>query len=424
MKNASSPEDVFESLDQNDQNEVNKWREQRNVLIQQRIRDEVQAELETETSLYRESTPFLRVKVHSLQARERRCESAILTIWHPTENHLNLLKEGSSVQISNLSVRASEFDGHLQLTANKRTVIEPFACELFSLKNSIGYSERRCLTMIEVHKLSHSAAMNEGEIELQRLDFDTAGAIVRSLEPSRTQQETILYLTDESQLLLRVHCKMLPYNLRDLFSGKESPIVALCDLRLRAFDDHQQCAVAELGDLSSVLLSNDRVEELSQWGADSTNTDLLQVETCLELGLPPSEQICDAKVGLGYIMGLRSENKSEKLHIQVDCCGYGSQEWELPISVLQDMLTALSAETQTVALSPTEDLRIRRLGILGSIFRARGALWQFQLAFKPDSSSLSRHVVSVASLADKAGLARYYLTIPEPRPPGEKKGQT
>jgi hypothetical protein len=211
--------------------------------------------------------------------------------------------------------------------------------------------------------------------------------------------------------------------MQELLQANEFPVLALCDLRLHAFDAYQQCAVAELGDLSSVQLSNDRVEELIEWKVDTSNADLLQVCTCLDLGLPPSEQICDRKVGIGYIVGLRIESRSENIHIQVDCCGYGCQEWEVPMSIVHDMLTALSSEKHIVALSLDEDIAARRMGALGHIFRKRGALWQFQLEFNVSSTSRSQHVVSKAALADKTTLARYYLTLPEPEPPEDRKGQ-
>ncbi len=384
-------------------------------MLRRRIQDEVEAELETETSLLRESSPFLRVKVHSIDPRDACHESGLLTIWHPTAEQLSLLKEGSAVQIFDLAVRHSLFDGYIQLKANQRTVIEHFSIHISSIVDRIGYTERRFLTMLEVHKLAHAACTKAGT-QPEHVDVDTAVVIVHIHEPSNTQEQTILFVTDETNLILRVQCKSLPHSLNVLLSGKpkHSCAFALCDLRLLGFDSFQQCAVAEFTDLSSVIASNDRVEDLTAWVSQLTNSDLSHIAACLKAGLPRFEQNGDTRVAVGYIIGLRADATSDVLYVQVDCCGFAFYEWELPFPVLERMLSTVSSQIQNASRSSSEEVIAKGLGALESIFRARGMVWKFHILLKPTTAGQNQHIVSQADLADDTLIAQIYLTLPEP----------
>ena len=359
--------------------------------------------------------------MHSLQPREGRFESAILTIWNPTEQHSNLVVEGSALQLSNLSVRESEFDGHLQLSASKRTVVEAFECDLESLKQSIAFTERNFLTVLEVHKLSHLIAKRGADVDAHRVDFDTAGCIVKLVEPPSICRETVFYLTDETELIVRVHCKGLPHTLQEVFSD-EFPVAAFCDLRLKAFDIQEQCAVAELGDLTSIQLSNSRTEELCEWKMEDSNTQLLQESSRLKLGFTKVDRPCDKRIGVGHIIGLKLDHiDSEKIHIEVDCCGFGIQQWELPMAILHDMLSVLPSGATSLVFSGDENVKLRRLGALGAVFRARGVLWQFQLESKATFASHSQYVICEASVADGNTLAHFFLALPDPDEEEDKK---
>jgi hypothetical protein len=205
MYSNSSPDEVFVSLKGNEQEDITRWNDQRSKVIQQRLQDEVQAELETQSSLslHRKSAPFLRVKVHSVNPRQGRCESGLLTIWNPNEEQLNLLKEGSFVQIYNLTVRDLLHDGHLQLTANNRTLVEGYSFDSPLFTGKIGYVARRYLSMIDVHMLCHHSATG-GEKTIQSDEFDTVVACANMTMTSNGKQEFLIYVTDESYLILRI----------------------------------------------------------------------------------------------------------------------------------------------------------------------------------------------------------------------------
>ncbi|KAG7347764.1 BRCA2 repeat domain protein [Nitzschia inconspicua] len=418
--NSSTPEDMYQTLAESDQEEIARWREHRSTLIQRRIQDEVEAELETHKSLLRKSAPFLRIKVHSVYPRKHKRESGLLTIWHPSEEHLNSLKEGSCVQAFDLSVRDTLYNGQLQLTANKRTIIEALPEDSFSETKEQVFVERRYLSLIDVHMISHIKAKESEDAD--PVEFDTVATCFNVTESSKTD-EVVLHLIDETCLVLRVHCKSLPYILKVLL-GEESGVItsfALRDLRLRSFDTHQQCAVAEFTDLSSVISTNDRIEELAFWAENEGSAEVLAASTRLEVGLPEWEQCEEERVGFGYIMGLRVEEKSQTLYIQVDCCGFCCQDWELPFSVLQNMVSVDSPGVTSSIHSPSLENRMERLGLLGLILRSRGTLWEFQLRLNRKHSNFNAFVVTKATPANNSMLCNLYLTLPELELPDAKE---
>jgi hypothetical protein len=186
---------------------------------------------------------------------------------------------------------------------------------------------------------------------------------------------------------------------------------------LRHFDASDQCAVAEFTDFSSVVATSDRIEELTTWAAFEGTSNLLSMTAHLKATLPYWEQIGESRVGCGYVMGLRFEENSQQLYIQVDCCGFCGHEWELPSPVLRQMVCSISSKKSSVVHSPYMKSRIEQLGILGSILWSRDTLWKFQLIVKPSSTNLAVCVVSEATVVDKSLHSWHYLCLPEPELP-------
>lgn len=401
---STTPEETYESFGNDDKCVISRWKEKRSSLIHRRVRDEVESELETETSLIRESTNFLRVKVHSIDPKSFCNESAMLTIWQPTEEQVGCLKEGISVEIHNLAVRESTYEGISQLVANNRTIIEPFAFEASSLAEKIGFRRRRFLNLFQVHTLSHGASNLKGRME-KNVTFDVA-AVQIHVQTSKILDDFVFYLSDETNLILRVHCKNPPSILKTLIlSEKQSfPTYAMRDLFIRPFDQEQQCAVAEFCDMSSVVLTNNRLEILSQWVASSSQSEIQQIAAYIKEGLPLWEHDRNEKIFLGYVMGLRIE-RTEKIYVEVDCCGQGSFEWKLPVGILRQMMSAISLEKLEENIFPDKENRAAKVSSLSSIFRARCTLWRFQLSSEPES------VVCSATKANKRNIGHLYNTL-------------
>ncbi|MGK3756068.1 MAG: hypothetical protein ACI8RD_008378 [Bacillariaceae sp.] len=402
---SSRPEEIYETFDNQEKNIISKWREQRNALVHRRVQQEVEAELETETSLIRESKNFQRVRVYSIDPKTSCRESALLTIWQPTEEQLGFLKEGTAVEIHNMALRDATYDGSLQLIANSRTVIESFTFQATSLIEKIGFRKRRFLNIFQVHKLSHEATNDR--VNRKQSDFDVAAVQIHVVEPSHSSDAFSFYVTDETNLILRIHCKKPPLVLKALLLGEKlfSPY-AMRDLVICPFDQEQQCAVAEFRDMSSVVMSNEHIERLKSWTSSSSQKDLSQIAAYLRAGLPLWEQDSDQKVSLGYIMGLRTESK-DKIYIEVDCCGHGCYEWKLPARVLQQMISTISADDLQVSLCPEQEDRISKFGMLSKILRARGILWRFQLS----SVAVSESIVCSATEANRHNIGLLYETL-------------
>lgn len=398
---SEAPEETYQSFSNDDKCIVNSWKEKRNSLISRRVREEVESELEIETSLTRESTNFIRVKVHSVDPKDLCNESAMLTIWQPTEEQLSFLKEGTSAEIHNLAVRESTYDGISQLVANNRTIIEPFAFDASLLAEKIGFRQRQFLNLFQVHALSHGASNEKGRT---KKNFDVAAV---QIHVQTSKEDFIFYLSDETNLILRVHCRSPPSMLKALLSAEKQsfPSYALRDLFILPFDQNEQCAVAEFCDMSSVVLTNHRLESLSKWVASSSKTEIQQVAVYIRAGLPLWEHDCNEKIYLGYVMGLRSDG-FEKLYIEVDCCGQGSFQWKLPIEILQRMLSEISpGDTPQESRFADAKYRASKVCSLSSIFRARGLLWRFQLLTDPEA------VVCSATKVNKHNIGHLYNTL-------------
>ena len=399
MMKSSAPEDIFVSLSKDEKSIVSKWQEKRSYLIQRRVREEVESELETDPSLTRESTNFLRVEVHSIDPKTSCDERAMLTIWQPSAEQLGVLKEGTTVEIHNTAVRESTYDGIVQLVANNRTNIEPFSFQVSSLAQKIGYQQRRFLSLFHVHSLSHKVANTKGKTN-QNKNFDVAAVQVH-VHRAEPQDNFFFYLTDETYLLLRVRCLNPPSVLKTLLvSEKQSfPSYALRDLVIKPFDEEHQCAVAEFTEMSSVVMTNDRLENLSKWVA-SLPKEIRQLSSYVKLDLPFWENDLNAKIYLGYVIALRSDN-AEKFCIQVDCCGQGSFEWNIPVDILRHMISEISSEEMEDLFSNRE----RQAERISSFFRARGILWRFQLL------SAQGSVVCSATEVNKYSMAKLYETM-------------
>jgi hypothetical protein len=137
--NSTSPEESFEALNDRERSLISRWKHTRSELIRRRVQQEVQAEMEVDTSLIRDSRPFIRMKVHSLFPSESN-EEALLTIWEPNEEQLNPV-EGTAIQFENLSVKSVKHEGLLQLTATGRTPFEQYCVDDETLHQRIGFTK-------------------------------------------------------------------------------------------------------------------------------------------------------------------------------------------------------------------------------------------------------------------------------------------
>jgi hypothetical protein len=426
MKSAS-PEHFFAGLAQDDKSEVTKWQEKRSVILRDRMQKEIEAELECDSTLMRESTPFLRVDVTSYDPRSQEglsSEEARLTIWQPTDEQVSALKEGTIVQVQNVSVRDTKYDGMVQLTANSRTCILPVAEPQAACALDAMPRKPRLQNLFRLHVLSNTMLKTSvGELSTPAIcAIDTVVIALRTIEIFDSgSSKFALYVTDETNLIARIQCDVLPTELiRNM-----DVVIYLCGLRVLPFDTMEQCAVAQYcaeSKLANVSGADTRIEELRRWVSSPLGSSQKhRVQRYLSAKIPIREG-GEWRVAIGYVVGLRVIPLSkEKLYVEVDCAHSESiQAWELPHFILGKMLSILSdyrgeSDRCAVAFSSEEEVRIAELGVLGPVFHARGVLWHFHLRRTLLSSSEPSlggdFIVIDANVADTQALANVYEPV-------------
>lgn len=402
-----------------DKEALRSWTEKRRFLLQRRVQEEIEAELEMDGSLLRQSTPFIRVKVHSLAATkavDTLSETAMLTVWDPSEEQLNLLKEGSTIEVQDIAVRSALFDGLLQLTINGRTALRGAESRYTETLRSKFYQARRTFNMLQVHALSHTLRYQVTECKNQKCasTFDAAGILVCDLTVSKGEVPGFeTYLTDESNLCLRVHFDNPPTELKrsscergwsiDSFE-RTARVIAFKDLQMLPFDAIMNCAVAKYTPLSTVSKDSLHQATLQEWIQETeTKNSLLRVSGHVKALLPRSHSALSFSA-VGYIVGARTTGGTA-LMVEVDC-GTSVEEWTLPTGMLQAIREGLDDSLPTAFLESHES-HLNEIQTIDFLFRARSVAWRFHVS-APSSNWTDvgcSFVVQNISKADPRSLA-------------------
>jgi hypothetical protein len=421
-----SPSEFFEGLNADDKVIVSKWREKRSSILRDRLQKEVEAELECDTSMTRKSTPFIRLLVQTQDVASQeekpskavKCEEALLTIWQPTEEQIGVLKAGAVLQLQNVAVRESKYDGLVQLTANSRTCLEALESSVVPTRRSSQSSKRWFQNLFRIHIHSHKLQGSANENN-RLVDVDTVVVLlkVETLDSS-ADAKSILYVTDETKLILRIHCDTVPCDLKGSLwehqCGKIGAmrILSFSNLRVLPFDLVENCAVARFCDTSILSkAASNRSDILRNWTESSGGQDTVDnVSYFMDARLSIRERH-DYIVALGYIVGFKVES-SASLQIEVDTGGDELQDWEFPIHLLQEL--DFEGSEATVSLCPDEEKRATALGVMEKLFRARGVLFRFQLRRKSETEgSGNRFIVSALEVAENMRLAPILATAQE-----------
>ena len=104
---SQSSSDFFEELHESEKRSVENWRQRRATLLQDKMRQEMEARLEEHEELFCQSSPFIRVRVQGLGTRpfDPHDAEAILTVWNPSSDQLKAIKEGAVLRMKSLAVR-------------------------------------------------------------------------------------------------------------------------------------------------------------------------------------------------------------------------------------------------------------------------------------------------------------------------------
>ena len=387
-----------EALGEEDRIVLAAWMVKRRALLQQRLQEEVEAELETDTTLLRKSTAFVRVLVHSavtIDLKEPPLETAVLTVWDPSEEQINLLTEGGVFEVQGLSVQACIYDGFMQLSASGQSPIRRIDhVSHASAKEASGFEPRRTLSMFHVHAYAHRNSQNA-----RWKTFDTVGVAVSPLTPSVGGMPGYeLYLTDQSWFLLRVHFEKSPHALLKLRGSDR--VLALNDLQMLPFDALNNCAVARYTSLSSVArIPSEGLVQLERWKNESPD-EIERVSAYLKARMPLYES-SSAGVLIGTIVGLNPASDGAMLSIVVDCGDSVCEMW-LPSGFLGAIRDEV--EKSPSAILPSEERRLGGMKTLDFLFHAHSILWRFDVTKRPEGNMHSL-VVQKVEKADLQTLA-------------------
>jgi hypothetical protein len=413
-----SPSEFFEDLHADQKVMVSNWREKRTSILRDRLQKEVEAELECDTSLIRKSTPFIRLLVQTRDVASQeetppkaaKCEEALLTIWQPTEEQIGLLKGGAVLQLQNVAVRESKYDGLVQLTANSRTCLTALDSSAVPTGCARQSSKRWFHNLFRIHIHSHKLQGSADE-NRRLVDVDT---VVVLLKVETLAEKLILYVTDETKLILRIHCDILPCGLErsswEHECGKESVIriLSFSNLRVLPFDLEENCAVARFCTTSSLSkAASNRSDLLRNWAESEGQDRVDNISHFMDARLSIREPY-DWLTALGYIVGFKVES-SASLQIEVDTGCDELQDWEFPIHLLQELV--FEGSEAAVSLCADEECRATELGVMEKLFRARGIAFRFQLRRKLETQgSANRFLVSALEVADNVRLAPILAT--------------
>jgi len=398
---SSSPEELYHELNREDRATIDRWKSKRGSLLQSRIQQEVQAKLEDEPVLQRESKPFIRLSVRSFdrslltEGKPTSSDEAVLTVWQPTEEQLSLLREGIIVRAENLSTGKRTYEGRIQLSANSRTAMgavpsTPLSRRIF---RKSGFTERTYASIFQLHVCSRQLSQASAST------YDFVGVVLKVTD-EESSHRTFIYLTDKSNLVVRVQCRNIQ-GLGDLI-GLRSPIarqsiehprvIAFRDVTIMPFDKAERVAVVDFRSGVSSLWSHatePTTASLRCWvESPEGRKKLVHLATYCDANLNPMQQyVATFHSALGYIAGITVQS-SNQLRILVDCAT-GIQEWAFPLHLVHDVNIPSSA-TETVCLNPADEKTCSQMCILGKIFRARGTLFHFVLRRTPQSITISR----------------------------------
>jgi len=292
MQIALSPTSYRSQLNHTQKTQLDNWQSKRSALVQEYTQKGVAKILQNDTNLSRKSTAFVKFLVRACSSRPNSTNhKAVLTIWNPTEEQINLFQEGCVIRCKNLGVKSSTAHP-LQLSANSNTSLDKLTPQPPpSFIESQGYEPRK------YEYLMYS------EIESKRLSFnptnsaenDCCGCLIKAIESST---RLLIYLTDESKCVIRIERDFDDCINTSLHHWKKGILdlpIGSClffrDIQILPFDPWEDCAVGYWVETSSQHNESERAMHLRQWYSSGGFADCNLADLRLSCGIvrrPPS----------------------------------------------------------------------------------------------------------------------------------------
>lgn len=423
--NHPDPEDFYAHLGADDRRIIDYWRDHRSPRVQALLQQEIDAKLEDFEDDFVLTTPYVRILVRSLidtpGAKADSSELGMLTIWNPSEEQLEVVREGNAIRIKNLGVGSHSFEGLQQFTANGQTPISRV-----SPHDGVSCHESPTTSVTRIHLMSRNQAAASTELETS--DFDVV-ILMLQLCQSPDVPGWVLLGTDPSGLPLRVECDID----RDVFAflspmspwardNLETCLVGrFRHVRLRPFDVESGCAVVQFKETSSFALAphTPRGQALvMSLISDRGRRRLDQLAARFDARIPSHLSDSGTAVTVGHIhrfVFLRNE----LLLVDVDCSGMDEiQTYKFPLSLLPSFIDDCAAaaangqDPPCVVLNEEEEGRLASLTNMGSAFRCRHQLLRFRiqrLCSTLSSVPLCEYEVLDVSRVDTEAMAAWYM---------------
>lgn len=418
IKEGGSPE-FFEALDSVSKASIENWNTKRSTLLRDRMQQEMQAKLEEFDFFSEPSTPFVKVLVRSKDCRDDpSSEEAMLTIWKPSDEQLDILRDGNLLEFQNLDCKDARFDGMIQLTGNNSTPM--------SILKDEG-SQMPLITYASLFQLQLTSKRSQENDAQDRHSSPVSVLGIAFNTDRRCGKQWSVHLTDESDLSLRVESDSIETVKLDSFLAQmksqsivdDEPdfrLVAFHDLRLLPFDKSRGTAVAEYTAHSSFKANPSccRANQLRRWVQSETGRKRLQkLALCRELGIldrycRDQEEMIEA---IGYIAGFQVLPGKPTLLLQVDCGG-PIQTWRLPLATMSAFAATCEELDKSVVLHSDEEETMKQLTRIDRVFRARQSPFHFLLKRTKQTivSDCTYEIANISSLHTSA-LAALYLAF-------------
>lgn len=416
--------DCFVDLDDISRAQIDRWNTKRANLLHSRMQQEMNAKLEEHILDTEASIPFIKVLVTSDMAEnnigvDMQTEEAMLTIWRPLCDQLDCLQVGTVVRVKNLDTKTRRFDGLKQFSGSHSTQIAILPPCAYSTPTPYISTSNKYSTMFRL-QLSSKRLRKDAPRDQRIFELDVLGIVLKVKQ--RADCQLWIYLTDESNLLLRVQCSEDCRDLDSLLSSfaydRNDTVVGFRNLRTMPFDFGECCSVAQYRRTSHFLPTPtcQRAHILHQWSKSDGGLNSLQKQALyVAIGVP--QTFClqsNFFKAIGYITGFHVISSWPQLLLHVDCGGPTLLTWRFPLSLISSFAATCDELDDFVVLNFEEEVKITQLTSIGRVFRARQNLYCFTLGSITDSSvdfPGCQFEVSQISAVETSALAVLYSTL-------------
>lgn len=417
----------YDILDEDTRNEINRWKAERICVIQRRMQQELESKLEEmDIEEMKPSTPFVKVLVTSdigylneHTATRSNCDDAFVTIWNPSTEQLDLLRTGAVIRIKNLDAKGPRFEGLRQFNGGPSTPILPLST--FQLCESGTRLQRQCKSIFSLHLQSKRFFQESSNDRSKNNSEVSVVGILLDARKHEIHDDWFVYLTDKSQLLLKIHCvKPCDKLRRFLINGLETDVPVVVEFRrilVMKFDDLEQCTIVKYS-RESTFCENPGchfAESLLEWSlSDGGYTSIVRERSYLNVGVRELSNFqANRSYAIGYIAGLFVLPSVPELIIKVDCGASNLYTWRFPLALIQSFMSICDANEfrKYIALNEDKEVQAAKLTKIGQIFGSRKNLFRFNLRMASTASNTCcNYDVEVlhVSIVDANALATMY----------------